>query len=292
MNDYIIRASAANSSIRAFAASTKEMVENSRSIHKLSPAATIALGRTLTATSIMSCFGKGEKDTLTFQIRSDGPLGGIVCVGSHGTVRGYVHNPLVESIFNGSGSMNIGAVVGKNGHLNIIRDMGMKEPYIGFTKLESGEIAEDLSRYFAYSEQIPTVVSLGVLLDKENYCVGEAGGFIIQLLPNAEASLVDFLEEKTRNLPSITTMLYEGMTVEDIMESILGELDLHIHQKYKTQYKCNCSRIRMRDNLITLGHKEIEDIIIEMGEAELQCHFCNTYYKFDREELQEITKTM
>lgn len=290
MKDYILRGSAANASLRAFASTTKELVEHARKIHNLSPAATVALGKTLIATSIMSCFGKGDKDTLTMQIRGSGPIGGIVAVGSNGVVRGYVHNPIVESVFNSNGKLDIGAVVGKSGHLNIIRDIGMKEPYIGFIKLASGEIAQDLSQYFAYSEQIPTVVSLGVLLDRDKTCVQEAGGYLIQLMPGTDPKIIDFLEEKIKNTPSVTTMLMDGMTPEDILQSLLGELELTIHQKFEAEYKCNCSRERMESNLIILGKKEIKDIIDDTGEAELQCHFCNTTYKFDIVELNEILK--
>jgi molecular chaperone Hsp33 len=283
--DYIVRASASNSYIRAFAAVTTSMVEEARKIHNTSHVATAALGRTLTAAALMSQMLKNENDTITIQIKGDGPLGGIVAVtDSKANVRGYVYCPEVELPLNSIGKLDVGGAVGQKGYLNVITDMGLKEPYIGYVDLVSGEIAEDIAYYYATSEQIPSVVALGVLINPDG-TVKHAGGYIIQLMPGASESVIELLEKKISEIKSVTSMMDEGMKAEDILENILGDLGLEITSKNECRFKCNCSRDRMERNLLSLGKKEIEDILQTQQSAELVCHFCNSKYLFDKTQL-------
>ncbi|MGI6777808.1 MAG: Hsp33 family molecular chaperone HslO [Acetivibrionales bacterium] len=288
MKDYIIRATAADTTVRAFAAVTSRMAEDARKIHKLSPIASAALGRTLTAASMMSRQLKGEKDTITIQIKGEGPMGGIVVVtDSEANVRGYVYNPDVYLPLNDKGKLDISGAIGKNGYLNVIKDMGLKEPYIGYVQLVSGEIAEDLAYYFANSEQVPSVVALGVLIGKDG-SVSNSGGYIIQLMPGAEDGIIDFLEKKINSLPPVTALLSEAKSPEQILDLILGEKGLKIVEKIPTRFVCNCSRERMERNLISLGRQELIEILDDQGKAEVQCHFCNTKYHFAKVDLQRL----
>ncbi len=290
MVDYIIRATAAGGTVRAFVATTTNMVESARITHGLSSVASAALGRTLTAAALMSKELKGEKDTVTLQIKGDGPLGGIVTVtDANSNVRGYVNNPKVYLPLNEEGKLDVANAVGSHGYLNVIKDFGLKEPYIGFVNLVSGEIAEDLTYYFAHSEQVPSAVSLGVLVDADE-SVMYAGGFIIQLMPGAGDDIIDYIESTIRCIPSITEMLSYGEIPETILEIIFGEKDLKILEKTAINYVCNCSREKMERNLISLGVKEIQSIIDEQGTAELVCHFCNTEYRFNESELKALVK--
>lgn len=287
MEDYIVRATAEEEKVRAVAAVTTNVVRHAQKIHGLSPLASAALGRTLTAAVLMSVFLKSPKNTQTIQIKGDGPLGGIVVVSdSEANVRGYVHNPLVYLPLNSEGKFDVAGAVGK-GYLNVIKDLGLKEPYIGYVDLVSGEIAEDIAYYYAYSEQIPTIVALGVLasLDKIIEC---AGGFIIQLMPGAGEETIGFLEEKIKNLSSVTSLLKEGKTPEDMLNMIFSERNLKKGKKAPCNYKCNCSKERMFRNVISLGREEIMNILKEQNEIEAQCHFCNMKYQFSGEELWEI----
>lgn len=284
MEDYVIRATAAEGTVRAVAAITTNMVKDAMNVHGLSPLASVALGRTMTAASLMSTFLKGEKDTLTLQIKGDGPLGGIVVVSdSSANIRGYVYNPLVYLPLKENGKYDVAGAIGE-GYLNVIRDLGLKEPYIGYVDLLSGEIAEDLTYYFASSEQIPSVVSLGVLTNAEEFILC-SGGFIIQLMPGAEEDTISLIEEKIIGLPSVTKLLSEGKTVEDILELILGDMNLKIGEKTSCKYKCNCSRERMERNLMALGKKEIVSLVEDQHGAETECHFCKSKYQFTEEEL-------
>ncbi len=288
MEDYIVRATAAQGTVRAVAAVTTNMVREARNIHELSPLASVALGRTMTAAALMSTFLKGTKDTLTLQIKGDGPLGGIVVVSdSNANVRGYVHNPLVHLPLNENGRYDVAGAIGKNGYLNVIKDLGLKEPYIGYVKLISGEIAEDITYYFASSEQIPSAVALGVLTNSEDL-IQSAGGFIIQLMPDAEENTISNIEKKISTLPSLTKLLSEGKTPEDILELVLGEMNLKIGDKTSCQYKCNCSRERMERGLVSLGKDEIESMIKEQHGAETCCHFCNSKYQFSENDLVSL----
>lgn len=285
MEDYIVNATAAGGTIRALAAVTTNTVNEAQITHSLSAVASAALGRTLTVAGLMSKLLKGEKDRLTIQIRGNGPLGGIIVVSDpEANLRGYVYNPDVSLELNSSGKLDVSAAVGKEGYVNVIKDLGLKEPYIGYVKLMSGEIAEDMAYYFYYSEQIPSVVSLGVLINTDE-SVGTAGGFLVQVMPGAEDGLIDELEKRINSIPPITSLLMEGTSPEGILEMIFDELDLKIYDKSPCRYICNCSRERMEANLLSLGKQEISDIINEQHEAELCCHFCNKTYKFSEEEL-------
>jgi molecular chaperone Hsp33 len=290
MKDYTIRATAADGMVRAFAAITTEMVREARNLHSLSPVASAALGRTLTAAALMSKSLKGEKDKLTIQIKGEGPLGGIVVVSdSHANVRGYVYNPDVHLPLNNIGKLDVSGAIGPRGHLNVIRDLGLKEPYIGYVDLISGEIAEDIAYYYLVSEQIPSVVALGVLLDVDGSIIN-AGGYILQLMPGASEELIDFLEKKVSTLNSVTSLLSEGKDAEAILEMILGERGLVIFDREVCRYECNCSRDRMERNLISLGEKELIEMINDDHGAELQCHFCNKKYFFTEKELRNLIK--
>lgn len=285
--DYIIRASAADSQIRAFAATSREMVEYARQIHETSPTATAALGRLLTAGSIMGSMQKGDRDIITLQIKGDGPIGGIIVTAdSKGSVKGYVYNPTVMLPANAQGKLDVGGAVG-DGILSVIKDLGLKEPYVGQTKLISGEIAEDLTYYFASSEQIPSVVALGVLMNKDN-TVRRAGGLIIQLMPFADDTIIDRLEQKVNAMSSITTMLDKELTPEMILEEILGDFGLDILDKIPVAYECNCSKQKVEKAIISIGHKDIQEMIDDNKPIEVNCHFCNKHYEFTVDELKEM----
>ena len=290
MEDHIIRATAAGGSIRAFAAVTTELVQQAHEMHETSGVASAALGRTLTAAAMMSRMMKNEQDVLTIHIKGDGPLGGIIVVAdAYSNIRGYVYNPQVYLPLNSVGKFDVGQAVGKNGYMNVIKDLGLKEPYVGYVNLISGEIGEDIAYYFATSEQIPTVISLGVMVDPDENIV-TAGGYLIQLMPGAEQELAEYLEDKVFFADSITTMLTDGLGPSQILERLLGEKGLEINDTLPCRYQCNCSRSRMERNLISLGAKEILEIADEQHGAELVCHFCNKKYNFSENELRSLTE--
>lgn len=289
MNDYIIRATAANDQIRAFAAVTTQMVETAREHHNTSPVATAALGRLLTAGAMMGAMMKGEKDVLTLQIKAGGPLQGItVTADSQGNVKGYVGNPDVCIPANSKGKLDVAGAVGP-GFLNVIKDMGLKEPYSGQVMLQTCEIAEDLTYYFATSEQVPSAVGLGVLMNKNN-TVRQAGGFIVQLMPFAEEEVISRLEQNIQKINSVTSLLEEGHTPESLLEKVLEGFDMQINEKTDTRFHCNCTRERVEKALISIGRKELNEMIQEGKPIEMNCHFCNTNYNFTVEELKEILR--
>ena len=289
MNDYIIRATAANDQIRAFAAVTTEMVETAREHHNTSPVATAALGRLLTAGAMMGAMMKGEKDVLTLQIKAGGPLQGItVTADSQGNVKGYVGNPDVCIPANSKGKLDVAGAVGP-GFLTVIKDMGLKEPYSGQVMLQTCEIAEDLTYYFATSEQVPSAVGLGVLMNKNN-TVRQAGGFIVQLMPFAEEEVISRLEQNVQKINSVTNLLEEGHTPESLLEKVLEGFDMQINEKMDTRFHCNCSKERVAKALISIGRKELNEMIQEGKPIEMNCHFCNTNYNFTVEELKEILR--
>lgn len=289
MKDYIVRATAADSQIRAFAAVTKETVEAARKAHNTSPVATAALGRLLTAGAMMGVMMKGEKDILTLQIKADGPINGItVTADSQGRVKGYVGNPEVILPANAKGKLDVSGAVG-NGFLNVIKDMGLKEPYSGQVDLQTGEIAEDLTYYFAVSEQVPSAVGLGVLMNKDN-TVQQAGGFIVQVMPFAEEKTIAKLEENIQKIQSVTTLLEQGHIPESLLEAIFEGFDVEIMDKVPAEFYCNCSKERVEKALISIGRKDLNEMIQEGKEVELNCHFCNTNYVFSVEELKEILR--
>lgn len=287
MQDYIVRATAADSQIRAFAATTKEMVELARQTHNTSPVATAALGRLLTGAAMMGCMMKGEKDILTIQMKGDGPINGLtVTADSQGNVKGYPGNPNVIIPPNYLGKLDVGAAIGY-GTLTVIKDLGLKEPYVSQVALTTSEVAEDLTYYFASSEQVPSAVALGVLMDKNN-TVRQAGGFIIQLMPFAEDKVVSVLEDKISKITSVTNLLEEGMTPEDILQSVLGEFGVEFTDTLPTGFHCNCSRERVEKVLLSLGRKELNDLIHEGEDIELNCHFCNHNYRFTVDEVKKL----
>lgn len=289
MNDYIIRATAANDQIRAFAAVTTEMVETAREHHNTSPVATAALGRLLTAGAMMGSMMKEEKDVLTLQIKAGGPLQGItVTADSQGNVKGYVGNPDVCIPANSKGKLDVAGAVGP-GFLTVIKDMGLKEPYSGQVMLQTCEIAEDLTYYFATSEQVPSAVGLGVLMNKNN-TVRQAGGFIVQLMPFAEEDVISKLEQNVQKINSVTNLLEEGHTPESLLEKVLEGFDVQINEKMDTRFHCNCSKERVEKALISIGRKELNEMIQEGKPIEMNCHFCNTNYNFTVEELKEILR--
>lgn len=289
MNDYIIRATAANDQIRAFTAVTTEMVETAREHHNTSPVATAALGRLLTAGAMMGSMMKGEKDVLTLQIKAGGPLQGItVTADSQGNVKGYVGNPDVCIPANSKGKLDVAGAVGP-GFLTVIKDMGLKEPYSGQVMLQTCEIAEDLTYYFATSEQVPSAVGLGVLMNKNN-TVRQAGGFIVQLMPFAEEEVISRLEQNVQKINSVTNLLEEGHTPESLLEKVLEGFDVQINEKMDTRFRCNCSKERVAKALISIGRKELNEMIQEGKPIEMNCHFCNTNYNFTVEELKEILR--
>ena len=289
MGDYIVRATAANSQIRAFAATTRELVEYARAAHNTSPVATAALGRLLTAGSMMGIMMKGDKDLLTLQIHASGPLNGMtVTADAKGNVKGYVGNPNVVIHANEKGKLDVAGAVGI-GFMNVIKDMGLKEPYVGQTQLVSGEIAEDLTYYFATSEQVNSSVALGVLMEKDN-TVKQAGGFIIQLLPFAQESVIAQLEENLKGLPSVTQMLEAGETPESMLARLVSGLDYEIMDKIPTRFYCDCCKDKVEKVIISIGKDEIQAMIDDQEPIEVNCHFCGKKYHFTVDELKEILK--
>lgn len=287
MADYVIRATAADGQIRAFAATTRDLTETARQAHNTSPVATAALGRLMTAAVMMGYDMKGEDDLLTLKIQGDGPIGGLVVTAdSKGEVKGYAFNPGVMLPPNDKGKLDVGGALGI-GVLSVIKDIGLKEPYVGQTILVSGEIAEDLTYYYATSEQTPSSVALGVLMNKDN-TVRQAGGFIIQLMPFTDEKVIDALEKKLSSVKSVTSMLDAGMTPEDILQELLGEFGVEITEKTETRFACNCSKERMEKALISIGRKDLEEMIKDGEPIEMNCHFCNSHYQFSVEELKKI----
>lgn len=289
MGDYIIRATAADGLIRAFAATTRETVQTARVTHNTTPVVSAALGRLLTAGAMMGVMLKGENDLLTLQIKGDGPVEGLlVTADSKGRVKGYPFNPNVDIPPKSPIKLDVGGAVGK-GYLTVIKDLGLKEPYVGKTELVSGEIAEDLTYYFAKSEQIPTAISLGVLVDTDT-SIKAAGGFIIQLMPGSTVTEAEELERRITHLKYITELLDRGETPETILDAVLGDMGLEIIDKMPTEFYCNCTRDRVEKALISIGTDDLRKILEEDKKAELLCHFCNRKYNFDEADLIRLLK--
>lgn len=287
--DYIIRATGANHQVRIFAATTRETVEYARQVHHTSPVATAALGRLLTAGAMMGSMQKGEEDLITLQIKCGGPIKGLtVTADGKARVKGYVENPMVMLPPSKAGKLDVGGALDM-GVLSVIKDMGLKEPYVGQTHLVSGEIAEDLTYYFATSEQVNSSVALGVLMEKDN-AVKRAGGFILQLMPFAKDTVIEKLEKNIGALPSVTTMLEEGDMPEDIIGRVLEGMDVEIMDKLPTGFECNCSKERVERAIISIGREEIQSMIDDEKPIEVNCHFCNSHYIFTLEDLKTILK--
>lgn len=289
MTDYIVRATAADSQIRAFAITSRELVEKARLCHNTSPVVTAALGRLLSGGAMMGVMMKGEDDLMTVQVKGSGPVRGLtVTADSKGNVKGYPEEPDVILPANQKGKLDVAGAVGP-GILKVIKDMGLKEPYVGQVALRTSEIAEDLTYYFAVSEQVPSAVGLGVLMEKNN-TVKQAGGFIIQLMPFAEEKLIAGLEEKIAAVTSVTDLLEQGFTPEMLLEHILGEFGLEITERIPAGFHCNCSKERVEKVIASIGRKDIQEMIDEGEPIEVKCHFCNTAYEFTPEELAKIIK--
>ena len=289
MNDYIVRATAADSFIRAFAITSKNMVEEARVHHNTSPVITAALGRLLSGASMMGSMMKNEKDLLTIQIECSGPARGLtVTADSSGHVKGFPKEPVVDLPPNKDGKLDVGGALDL-GVMSVIKDLGLKEPYVGQTVLQTGEIAEDLTYYFATSEQIPSAVGLGVLVDVDG-SVKQAGGFIIQLMPFTPDDVIERLEKKITEMKSVTEMLEEGNTPEQILELVLGEFGLEITDTMPTAFRCDCSKERVSRAIASISRKDLDDIINDGESIEVKCQFCNQAYEFTIEELEALRK--
>ena len=289
MTDYIVRATAANNQIRAFAATTQETVEAARQAHNTSPVATAALGRLLTGGAMMGSMMKNDSDMLTIQIKGDGPIGGLtVTADSKGNVKGYVEHPEVMLPPNAQGKLDVAGALGI-GLISVIKDMGLKEPYVGQTILQTSEIAEDLTYYFATSEQVPSSVGLGVLMEHDN-TVKQAGGFIVQLMPFVDDDVVDRLEANIKKISSVTSMLDKGMTPEEILEEVLDGFEVEVKDTMPAQFYCNCTKERVEKAIISIGKKDIQEMIEDGKPIEVNCHFCGKSYEFSVEELKTLIK--
>ena len=286
-HDYVVRATASNGLIRAFACTTRELVEECRKTHNTFPICTAAIGRLMSSALMMGVDLKGARSVITLTVKGDGPIKGLTATADNlGNVKGFVSNPNVLLPQNEAGHLNVGGALGQ-GKLSVIKDIGLKEPYIGSVDLQTGEIAEDLTYYFAVSEQIPSSVGLGVLMNKNN-TVKQAGGFIIQLMPDATEEVISKLEDKLSHIKSVTSMLDEGMTPEEMLQFILGDMDLEINDHIPVQFHCNCSRDKVSKALISLGKKELEKLIEDGKPQDVFCDYCEKHYSFSSAELQTL----
>lgn len=292
MGSKIVSGITSDKSVRIYVVDTTEMVEQARIIHKATPVSTAALGRVISATSLMGRMLKSEKESLTLQVKGNGEIKSIIGVGNEsGNVKAYISNPDVVRPANAQGKIDVGGAVGA-GHLIVIKDLGLKEPFIGRSELVSGEIAEDLAAYYMQSEQQPSVVSLGVLMDQEVGGVVAAGGIIIQPLPFADDDVIDKIERSVTGLPAISTLISEGHTVEEIAEIALKEFEVEIISDKSVALYCDCSRERVERALISLGKTELQEMLDTDGHAELSCHFCNKKYQFDEENLKNLISAL
>ncbi len=286
----LIRCITSNGQVMAIALDSTDIVTEAERIHKTSAVVTAGLGRLLTATSMMGNMLKGKDNSITLRVAGGGPVGSIIAAAdANGDVRGYVTNPVVEIPLNAKGKLDVGGAVGTNGNLYVLKDLGLKEPYNGMVPLVSGEIAEDITAYYALSEQTPTVCALGVLVNPD-LSVKAAGGYIIQLLPAAEEATIEKLEDGIKDIPSVTQMITDGMSPEDIVRRALKNFEVEVLYEQTTEYKCNCSKARIEKALLSMGKKELRNMAEEMDEAEIQCHFCDKKYHFTKQELRALEK--
>ena len=284
----IVKMLAFGNTIQGVAVDSTQIVARAQELHRLSPVAAAALGRTLSAAVMMASDFKGVNDILTVQIKGDGPLGGILVTADAAcNVKGYVHNPNVDLPPNNEGKLDVSGAVGINGYLNVIRDIGFSEPYVGNVALVSGEIAEDFTHYYSISEQIPSAVALGVLVDKDG-SVKKAGGYMIHLMPGADDKAVQFVESGVNLFSSVTSLLEEGQTPAELLELIFGGANCTVVAEKNGQYHCNCSQERMERNLMTLGEKDLRELAEDPNGIELSCHFCNRLYRFSQEDTRKI----
>ncbi|HDK7158300.1 TPA: Hsp33 family molecular chaperone HslO [Clostridium botulinum] len=288
MKDRLVKAIAKDGQVRIIGAITTELVNEGVKLHNCAPTAAAALGRMLTAGSLMGTTLKSEKDTLTLQIHGGGIAKGVVVTSyADGHVKGYIGNPTADIEPNSKGKLDVSGIIGKNGNLLVIRDMGLKEPYIGQVPIYTGEIGEDLAYYYTVSEQTPSAVGLGVLVDKD-LSIKSSGGFIIQMMPGADEMLADLISYRLEEIPSITEMISKGMTIEEILEYIFEDMDLNILESIVPEYRCDCSREKVERALASIGQKDLKEIYDEGKEEELKCHFCNKAYVFSHDEIEGI----
>ena len=288
----LVRAMTRDGFVKAVAVESRDIVERARQIHKTLPTATAALGRLLTAASMMGNMQKIENGSLTLQVKGGGPLGTVLAVSDAlGNVRGYVQNPQISLLEKYRGKLNVGAAVRRDGILTVIRDLQMKEPYIGSVPLVSGEIAEDITEYFAQSEQTPTACALGVLVDTDQ-SVRAAGGYLLQLLPGAPDAVIDTLEAGIQKAGAVTALLDQGMGAQALLETVMAGMDLEILETTPVAYRCYCSRERVESTLISLGRKELGEIVDEGKPIDISCQFCDTIYTFTPQEIAEILKNL
>ncbi len=286
----LVRAMTKDGYVKAVAVTTKDMVERARQIHKTLPTATAALGRLLSAASMMGNMQKVENGSITLQVKGGGPLGTVLAVSdAEGNVRGYVHNPQISLLEKYRGKLDVGAAVGTDGMLTVIRDLQMKEPYVGSVELVSGEIAEDIAQYFVQSEQTPTACALGVLVDVDQ-SVRAAGGYLIQLLPGAPEDVIGKIEAGIEKAGAVTALMDTGMTAQQLLETVMADMDLEILETSPVEYRCYCSRDRVTATLISLGRKELQQIVDEGETIHIECQFCDTIYHFEPGEIAEILK--
>ncbi len=287
MSDYIVRATAAGETVRAFAIRSTDLTAEAREIHHTYPVVTAALGRLLSAGAMMGSMMKGENDKLTLQMKGDGPIVQMtVTADSHGNVKGFAANPAVDIPLKRAGKLDVGGAVGK-GLLTVIMDLGLKEPYNGQVEIQTGEIGDDLAYYYTVSEQTPSVVGLGVMVDTDS-SVKHAGGFIIQVMPDAKEETIEALEAKVAAAEPVTTMMDKGMGPEEILEYYLKDLDLKITEKLPVRYYCGCSKEKVAEALATISTEDLKEMINDGEEIEVKCYFCNSAYKFSTAELEEI----
>ncbi len=288
--DYLVRATAAGETVRAFAVRSTEMAAVARETHMTLPVVTAALGRLLSAGAMMGSMMKGENDKLTLQMKGDGPIGMLtVTADSHGNIKGFPANPAVDIPRKYAGKLDVGGAIGK-GVLTVIMDLGLREPYNGQVEIQTGEIGDDLAYYFTVSEQTPSAVGLGVMVDTDS-SVKHSGGFIIQIMPDAEEETIAAIEKRVADAPSVTSMMEEGLKPEDILEYYLGGMGLTINETSPVRFHCDCSRERVSRALATLSRRDLEDIINDGEEIEVKCYFCNSAYKFGIDELRDMMGT-
>ncbi len=292
MSDKIVKFLAHNGRISVICADTTQMVEEARNIHDMSPVVTAAFGRLLTITAIMATEMKGSKDKLTVQLKGNGPIGVMIATANNKPiVKGYATNPVVELPLNEDGKLDVSGAVGFEGYINVVKDIGLKDPYIGISPLVSGEIAEDFANYFVNSEQRNSAVALGVLVDKNG--VKASGGYLINPMPDATEEDIVAVEQAIFKAGAMSKMLDQNLTLEEIAKKITGDENVEIiENNIAPEFKCDCSKEHMQDALMTIGKEELEDIIEKEGKAELVCHFCNKKYQFDRNDLENILKNI
>lgn len=288
MSDYLVKALAFDGNIRAFAVRTTEMIGEAQRRQSTWPVASAALGRTMTAATMMASMLKGEKNKITIKIEGKGPIGAIIIdANAQGGTRGYVSNPHVHFELNKSGKLDVARAVGKDGFLYVVKDLGLRDNFTGQVPLVSGEIGDDFTYYFAASEQIPSAVGVGVLVNPDNTILA-SGGFILQVMPGADDETISLIEEKVKSVAPISKLIEKGLTPEEILYELLGQENVKIIDKVSVSFQCQCSREKLTDALISLGKDELQSIIEEEGKAEAQCHFCSETYLFNKEELEQL----